>query len=156
MPMHLKYFLFTHCWFRYPLAPEHPYPAQQRSCYVAVSYFLKHAVDFGVDPQRIVLGGDSIGGSIVVAISQQLVLRQDLPQVRAHVLVFPFLQALDYNLPSYQQNQWVPFLLKTDVGHFGKIYVTGNSLGADAVMLNAHVPEKLRIKYQKWISAEHI
>ncbi|XP_026581697.1 arylacetamide deacetylase-like 3 [Pseudonaja textilis] len=23
-------------------------------------------------------------------------------------------------------------------------------------MLNAHVPEKLRIKYQKWISAEHI
>uniref|UniRef100_A0A8C6XTD8 Alpha/beta hydrolase fold-3 domain-containing protein n=1 Tax=Naja naja TaxID=35670 RepID=A0A8C6XTD8_NAJNA len=140
----------------YPLAPEHPYPAQQRSCYMAISYFLKHAGDFGVDPQRIVLGGDSIGGSFMVAASQQLVLRQDLPQVRAHVLVYPFLQAVDFNLPSYQQNQRVPFLVKTDVGHFGKIYVTGNSSGVDALMQNAHIPEKLRIKYQKWISAEHI
>uniref|UniRef100_A0A670ZQ79 Alpha/beta hydrolase fold-3 domain-containing protein n=1 Tax=Pseudonaja textilis TaxID=8673 RepID=A0A670ZQ79_PSETE len=57
---------------RYPLAPEHPYPAQQQSCYVAISYFLKHAGDFGVDPQRIVLGGDSCGGSYVLAASQQL------------------------------------------------------------------------------------
>uniref|UniRef100_A0A8C5RDT6 Alpha/beta hydrolase fold-3 domain-containing protein n=1 Tax=Laticauda laticaudata TaxID=8630 RepID=A0A8C5RDT6_LATLA len=140
----------------YPLAPEHPYPAQQCSCYMAVSHFLKHAMDFGVDPQRIILGGDSTGGSIVAAISQQLVLRQDLPQVRAHVLVYPFLQALDFNLPSYQQNQWVPLLFKTEIIHFGQFYLTGNSSGADAVMFNAHVPEKLRIKYQKWISAEHI
>uniref|UniRef100_A0A8C6XSJ7 Alpha/beta hydrolase fold-3 domain-containing protein n=2 Tax=Naja naja TaxID=35670 RepID=A0A8C6XSJ7_NAJNA len=140
----------------YPLAPEHPYPAQQRSCYSAISYFLKHAAEFGVDPQRIVLGGDSSGGSFVVAASQQLVLRQDLPQVRAHVLIYPYLQALDFNLPSYQQNQWVPLLFKTEIIRFGNIYVTGNSSGADAAMLNGHVPEKLRIKYQKWISAEHI
>ncbi|XP_026577880.1 arylacetamide deacetylase-like 4 [Pseudonaja textilis] len=140
----------------YPLAPEHPYPAQQHSCYVAVLYFLKHAGDFGMDPQRIVLGGDSTGGAIVAAISQQLVLREDLPQVRAHVLAYPFLQALDFNLPSYQQNQWVPPLFKTQIIHFGKFYLTRNTLGADAVMFNAHVPEKLRIKYQKWISAELI
>ncbi|XP_058017140.1 arylacetamide deacetylase-like 4 [Ahaetulla prasina] len=140
----------------YPLAPEHPYPAQQRSCYAAVSYFLEYAQDFGVDPQRIVLGGDSSGGSVVAAISQQLVFRKDLPQVRAHVLIYPYLQVVDFNLPSYQQNQSVPLLLMRDMIRFGKFYLTGKSSDVDGVMANAHVPEHLRAKYQKWISAELI
>ncbi|XP_070812374.1 arylacetamide deacetylase-like 4 [Pituophis catenifer annectens] len=140
----------------YPLAPEHPYPAQRRSCFAAVSYFLKYAKDFGVDPQWIVLGGDSSGGNIVVAISQQLVFRKDLPRVRAHVLLYPFLQGVDFNLPSHQQNQSVPLLLKRDAITFGKFYLTGKTSDSDGVMANAHVPEHLRAKYQKWISAEHI
>lgn len=156
MPMHLKDFLLTHCWFRYPLAPEHSYPAQQHSCYVAVSYFLKHAQDFGVDPQRIALGGDSSGGSIVVAISQQLVTRKVLPRVRAHLLLYPFLQGLDFNLPSYQQNQSVPLLFKSDAVRFVTFYLTGRKVDTDGMMANAHVPEHLRAKYQKWIGAEHI
>ncbi|XP_058017425.1 arylacetamide deacetylase-like 4 [Ahaetulla prasina] len=149
-------FFLTPCCLRYPLAPEHPYPAQQRSCYAAVSYFLEHAQDFGVDPQRIVLGGDSSGGSVVAAISQQLVFRKDLPQVRAHVLIYPYLQGVDFNLPSYQQNQSVPLLLMRDMIRFGKFYLTGKSSDVDGVMANAHVPEHLRAKYQKWISAELI
>ncbi|XP_070812289.1 arylacetamide deacetylase-like 4 [Pituophis catenifer annectens] len=140
----------------YPLAPEHPYPAQRRSCYTAVLYFLKHVKDFGVDPQRIVLGGDSSGGNIVAAISQQLVFGKDLPRVRAHVLLYPFLQGVDFNLPSHQQNQSVPLLLKRDAITFGKFYLTGKTSDSDGVMANAHVPEHLRAKYQKWISAEHI
>ncbi|XP_070615152.1 arylacetamide deacetylase-like 4 [Erythrolamprus reginae] len=141
---------------RYPLAPEHLYPAQQRSCYRAVSYFLKHAEDFGVGPQRIVLGGDSFGGCYVVAISQQLVARKDLPRISAHVLLNPFLQTLDFNLPSYQQNHSVPPVVKREAIRFGLFNLTGRELDIDGVMANAHVPEQLRKKYQKWISAEHI
>ncbi|KAM3835834.1 arylacetamide deacetylase-like 4 [Vipera latastei] len=141
---------------RYPLAPEHPYPAQQLSCYTAVSHFLKNAGRYGVDPLRVVLAGDSIGATIVAAISQQLVMRMDLPPVRGHMLLYPFLQALDFNLPSYRQNHSVPVLFKKRVIHLGMLYLTGRNVNVNEIMGNAHVPQELRAKYQKWVSAELI
>uniref|UniRef100_A0A8C5SYC0 Alpha/beta hydrolase fold-3 domain-containing protein n=1 Tax=Laticauda laticaudata TaxID=8630 RepID=A0A8C5SYC0_LATLA len=141
---------------RYPLAPEHPYPAQQLSCYAAVSHFLKNAGGYGVNPQRIVLGGDSSGAAIVAAISQQLVMRTDLPRARSHVLLYPFLQALDFNLPSYQQNHSVPILFKKRVIRLGMLYLTGRNVNVNEITGNAHVPQELRAKYRKWISAELI
>ncbi|XP_013926929.1 PREDICTED: arylacetamide deacetylase-like 4 [Thamnophis sirtalis] len=140
----------------YPLAPEHPYPAQQLSCYAAVAHFLKNAGGYGVDPQRVVLAGDSSGAAIVAAISQQLVMRSDLPPARGHVLLYPFLQALDFNLPSYQQNHSVPVLFKKRIIHLGMLYLTGRNINVDEIMGNAHVPQELRAKYRKWISAELI
>ncbi|XP_034262094.2 arylacetamide deacetylase-like 4 [Pantherophis guttatus] len=141
---------------RFPLEPEHPYPAQQLRCYAAVSHFLKNAGDYGVDPQRVVLAGDSSGAGIIAAISQQLVMRTDLPRARGHVLLYPFLQALDFNLPSYQRNHSVPILFKKRVIRLGMLYLTGRNVNVDEIMGNAHVPQELRAKYRKWISAELI
>ncbi|KAK9405591.1 zinc finger and SCAN domain-containing protein 12-like [Crotalus adamanteus] len=141
---------------RYPLAPEHPYPAQQLSCYTAVSHFLKNAQDYGVDPKRIVLAGDSSGGTLVASTAQQLLMTKDLPQPRAHILINPYLQCLDVNLPSYQQNQSIPPLVKKEAVRLGTIYLSGTSAGVNEIMANAHVPQELMAKYQKWISAEHI
>ncbi|KAL7978589.1 hypothetical protein Chor_005571 [Crotalus horridus] len=142
--------------YAYPLAPEHPYPAQQVSCYAAVLHFLKNAQDYGVDPERIVLGGDSSGGTIVAAISQQLVSRKDLPRVKAHVLLYPYVQTLDSNLPSYQQNHSVPLLFKRHAISFFMLYLTGSDIGVDGVMANAHLSQEVRAKYQKWVSPDHI
>ncbi|KAL7986476.1 hypothetical protein Chor_011642 [Crotalus horridus] len=140
----------------YPLAPEHPYPAQQLSCYIAVSHFLKNAQDYGVDPKRIVLAGDSSGGTLVASTAQQLLMTKDLPQPRAHVLIYPFLQGLDFNLPSYQQNQSIPLLVKKEAVRLAIVYLSGTDAGVNEIMANAHVPQELMAKYQKWISAEHI
>ncbi|XP_039225187.1 arylacetamide deacetylase-like 4 [Crotalus tigris] len=140
----------------YPLAPEHPYPAQQLSCYTAVSHFLKNAQDYGVDPKRIVLAGDSSGGTLVASTAQQLLMTKDLPQPRAHILIYPFLQSLDLNLPSYQQNQSIPLLVKKEAVRLGTIYLLGTSAWVNEIMANAHVPQELMANYQKWISAEHI
>uniref|UniRef100_A0A8C6VIG6 Alpha/beta hydrolase fold-3 domain-containing protein n=1 Tax=Naja naja TaxID=35670 RepID=A0A8C6VIG6_NAJNA len=140
----------------YPLAPEHPYPAQQLSCYAAVSHFLKNAGGYGVDPQRVVLAGDSSGAAIVAAVSQQLVMRTDLPRARGHVLLYPFLQALDFNLPSHQQNHSFPLLVKKQAASLGLLYLLGTDARVEEVMGNAHVPQELRAKYRKWISAELI
>lgn len=154
--MHLKGCVLTHCCFRYPLAPEHPFPAQQLSCYTAVSHFLKNAQDYGVDPKRIVLAGDSSGGTLVASTAQQLVMKKDVPQPRAQMLLYPFLQSLDFNLPSYQQNHSIPLLLKKDAVRLGTVYLLGTSAGVNEIMANAHIPQEVRAKYQKWISAEHI
>ncbi|KAM3845068.1 arylacetamide deacetylase-like 4 [Vipera latastei] len=142
--------------YRYPLAPEHPFPAQQLSCYTAVSHFLKNAQDYGVDPKRIVLAGDSSGGTLVASTAQQLVMKKDVPQPRAQMLVYPFLQSLDFNLPSYQQNHSIPLLLKKHAVRLGTVYLSGTSAGVNEIMANAHIPQEVRAKYQKWISAEHI
>ncbi|XP_039178068.1 arylacetamide deacetylase-like 3 [Crotalus tigris] len=156
MPVHLKDCILTDCCFRYPLAPEHPYPAQQLSCYTAVSHFLKNAQDYGVDPKRIVLAGDSSGGTLVASTAQQLLMTKDLPQPRAHILIYPFLQGLDLNLPSYQQNQFIPLLVKKEAVRLATVYLSGTDAGVNEIMANAHVPQELMAKYQKWISAEHI
>ncbi|XP_063001318.1 arylacetamide deacetylase-like 3 [Elgaria multicarinata webbii] len=140
--------------FRY--APEHPYPVPVLDCLAATIHLLKNAERYGVDPNRIILGGDSSGGTFAAAVCQELVTRKDLPRVRAQVLLYPFLQAVDFNLPSYQQNHSVPIAFKKRIVQFGLLYFTGRNVNADEIMLSAHVPEELRVKYRKWVSADII
>ncbi|XP_066493816.1 arylacetamide deacetylase-like 3 [Tiliqua scincoides] len=138
------------------LAPEHPHPIQIIDCLTAAIHFLKHAEDYGVDPNRIIIGGDSSGGTYSTVVAQELVTRVDLPRLRAQVLLYPFLQALDFNLPSYQQYHSTPALHKKRVIHLG-LKSLGKKVGdLDGVMKNAHVPEAMKVKYSKWISADLI
>ena len=46
----------------YRLAPEAPYPAALADCAAAFGYIAGKAERFGVDPARLVMGGDSAGG----------------------------------------------------------------------------------------------
>lgn len=49
---------------RYSLAPEHPYPAALGQIVRALSHLTAHAGPLGVDPSRIVIGGDSAGAQL--------------------------------------------------------------------------------------------
>ncbi|XP_077776377.1 arylacetamide deacetylase-like 4 [Podarcis muralis] len=140
----------------YRLAPEHPYPVPVLDCLTAVIYFLKNAKEYGVDPSHIAIAGESSGGTFTAAICQELVTREDLPRVRAQVLIYPFLQGLDFNLPSYQQNHSVPPMFRKRTVKVGLTYLTGKTMNVDGVLKGAHVPPDLREKYQKWISADNI
>ncbi|NLI54597.1 MAG: alpha/beta hydrolase [Clostridiales bacterium] len=48
----------------YMLAPEAKYPTQILQVNEAVSFLLKHAADYGIDPLRVFIGGDSAGGHL--------------------------------------------------------------------------------------------
>lgn len=48
----------------YQLAPEGRYPTQVLQMNEAVSYLIKHAKAYGIDPSRVFLGGDSAGGHL--------------------------------------------------------------------------------------------
>lgn len=50
----------------YPLAPEHPWPAALDFITGAMDYVYSHAADWGIDPGRISIGGDSSGGNLAL------------------------------------------------------------------------------------------
>ncbi|XP_060125950.1 arylacetamide deacetylase-like 4 [Zootoca vivipara] len=138
------------------LAPEHPYPVPVLDCLTATIHFLKNAKEYGVDPNCIAIVGESSGGTFAAAVCQELVTRRDLPRLQAQVLINPFLQTGDFDLPSYQQNQSVPPLFRKRTIKFGVRHLTGKDMNVDTVIKGAHVPPDLREKYRKWISADNI
>ncbi|XP_065431251.1 arylacetamide deacetylase-like 4 [Chrysemys picta bellii] len=140
----------------YRLAPEHPYPTQFLDCLTATVHFMTTAEDYGVDPTRIIICGDSSGGTLAAAVCQTLVSRTDLPKARAQILLYPFLQAVDFNLPSYQQNGSVPLLLKKRTITLGMQYLNQDLSLMKGILEGSHVPEDLKLKFSKWLSPDNI
>ncbi|NWR21937.1 ADCL4 protein, partial [Emberiza fucata] len=138
----------------YRLAPEHKYPAAYEDCLTASQHFLQHLQLYGVDPARVTVCGDSAGGNLAAAVSQTLAGRSDLPRLRAQILIYPGLQALDFNLPSYQQNRGVPLLFRERAAFYMLQYLNGNATKLEEVLEGSHIPPDIKLKYQKWVSPD--
>ncbi|KAF7660400.1 hypothetical protein LDENG_00282420 [Lucifuga dentata] len=139
----------------YRLAPAHHFPLPYEDVYRVVKHFLQKRVmaQYSVDPGHIAVSGDSAGGNLAAAVSQQL---QKEPgqqiQLKAQALLYPVLQALDLNTPSYQQNQDMPILPRTLMVRFWSEYFTSNKALFRAMMANTHnSPESSSLlKFVNW------
>ncbi|KFV54610.1 Arylacetamide deacetylase-like 4, partial [Tyto alba] len=140
----------------YGLSPEHKYPGQTLDCLSATVHFLKTAENYGVDPARVIVCGDSVGGTFTASVCQELVKRGDIPKIRAQVLIYPFLQALNFNLPSHQKNAFTAFLSRERTVHFILKYLNKDCSMKEAILAGAHVPESINLKYRKWINPDLI
>ncbi|XP_076212121.1 arylacetamide deacetylase-like 4 isoform X1 [Aptenodytes patagonicus] len=140
----------------YRLAPEHKYPAAYEDCLNATIHFMKNIEHYGVDPANVIVCGDSAGGNLAAAVSQTLAGRPDLPRLRAQILIYPGLQALDFNLPSYHQNRGVPLLFRERAAFFALQYLNGDALHMQEVLEGSHIPPDMRLKYRKWVSPDNI
>lgn len=56
----------------YRLAPEHPFPAALDDCTASWEWLAAHATELGIDPQRVVIGGESAGGGLAAELAQRL------------------------------------------------------------------------------------
>ncbi|XP_060115599.1 arylacetamide deacetylase-like 4 [Heteronotia binoei] len=140
----------------YSLGPEHLYPLPFQQCLDITVHVLERAEDYGMDPARIIVCGDSFGALLTAATCQALGQRRDLPKLRAQILLCPALQMVTFNLPSYKQNSNVPILLQKQAIKFMLQYFKRNVLLTDLMLEGTHVPKGMKMKYKKWLSAEHI
>jgi acetyl esterase len=72
----------------YRLAPEHRFPAAIDDCAAAFRHMARNAAEFGMDPGRLAVGGDSAGGCMAAVLA--LMSRDGaLPPVRFQMLLYP-------------------------------------------------------------------
>ncbi|KAM9318888.1 arylacetamide deacetylase [Pholidichthys leucotaenia] len=139
----------------YRLAPAHHFPVPYQDVYQVVKHFLQKGVlaQYYVDPGRIAVSGDSAGGNLAAAVTQQLQKEPSQQiQLKAQALLYPVLQALDLNTPSYQQNRDMPILPRTLMVRFWSEYFTSDKALFRAMMANTHNnPESFSLlKFGNW------
>lgn len=92
----------------YRLAPKHPFPAALDDCFAAWQFMLDHAVQWGVEPQRMAVMGQSAGGGLAAAVVQRIA-DTDGVQPAAQVLIYPMLDdrtAANTSLDAVKNRLW--------------------------------------------------
>jgi acetyl esterase len=84
----------------YALSPEARFPQAVHECAAVVRHVAAHAAAWGIDPARIVLGGDSAGGNLALATA--LALRDGGPAPAGLLCAYPVTDA-DFDTPSYHE-----------------------------------------------------
>jgi acetyl esterase len=105
----------------YRLAPEHPFPAAVEDAYAALTAVAKEIAEYGGDPARIAVGGDSAGGNLAAVCAQQA--HADGLELAAQLLVYPAVDLLGENYQSRIDNAEGYFLTYADMMWFAVNYL---------------------------------
>jgi len=72
----------------YSLAPEAPFPKGLNECYAVVKYAQNNPQEFGIEPQKIAVGGHSAGGNFGAAICLKNAQTREL-NIKGLILDYP-------------------------------------------------------------------
>ncbi|XP_077987543.1 arylacetamide deacetylase-like [Glandiceps talaboti] len=136
----------------YRMAPQYPFPIPLEDCVKATVWFLQHAGEYGVNPTRVAVMGDSAGGNLAAAVPQMLTFEEkykllNLPELKFQGLVYPALQAVDFLTPSYQQHYVA--LTAEFMTLFWSMYMNGRVDHMEAMMVNNHTSPQFKKSHQK-------
>ncbi|MGA1812641.1 alpha/beta hydrolase [Frondihabitans sp. 4ASC-45] len=85
----------------YRLAPEYPDPYPVEDCYAGLVWVAAHADELGIDPDRIVIAGQSAGGGLATG-TALLARDRKGPDLLAQILVSPMLDDRDNTVSTIQ------------------------------------------------------
>lgn len=85
----------------YRLAPEHRWPTAAEDVYAAAVWATEHAAEFGADPARLIVAGDSAGGNLAAVVALMARDRGG-PAITAQALLYPVIAA-DFGTESYRR-----------------------------------------------------
>ncbi len=85
----------------YSLAPEHPFPAGFDDAYYVVHHIAKNAKQYGIDPKKIAVAGDSAGGNLAAAVSIKD-RDEKRHQIAMQMLIYPVVQLSGESVNGYQ------------------------------------------------------
>ncbi len=113
----------------YRLAPEAKYPAAAEDCYSATVWASKFIENFGGDPTRLVVCGDSAGGNLAAVVALMARDRGG-PAIAGQVLLYPITDH-NFETKSYKENGSGYFLTTETMKWFWKHYLATPEQGAE-------------------------
>jgi len=108
----------------YRLTPDHPYPAAFNDTYETLCHVAANPDDFGIDPGRIALAGDSAGGSLSAAVCLAARDRGG-PKVAAQALIYT-VSGADQSYQSYIEHADTPTLTAAGMTVINDRYLSGD------------------------------
>jgi acetyl esterase/lipase len=125
----------------YDRSPEARYPVAIEQAYAATCYVVDHSVDLRIDPSRLAVAGDSVGGNMAAALTLMARQRRG-PKFTFQVLFYPVTDA-DFGTASYTRFADGPWLTKRAMQWFWDAYLPdlGVRKQATAAPLNASLEE---------------
>ena len=113
----------------YDRAPEHQYPVAIEQAYAATKYISEHPEEFGIDPTRLAVAGESSGGNMATVVSL-LAKQKSGPRINGQLLFYPATNA-DFETASYKQFADGPWLTRTAMQWFWEQYLPDHSKRKD-------------------------
>lgn len=114
----------------YRRAPEHPFPAALEDVLAVWEAVIERASGWGVDPARLVVGGDSAGGNLSAVLSLELARTRHPVQPRLQVLLCPVTD-LSAKAPSYQEFSQGYFLTEQTMDWYRGHYLSDPAQALD-------------------------
>lgn len=113
----------------YILAPTHRVSQIHQQGFETYQWIRDHSADYGIDPGRIAVGGDSAGGNLTIAVV--LACKQnDYPQPKFQLLIYPSVD-LSMSFPSIEEFAEGYFLTKANMNWFRDHYLESSTQASD-------------------------
>jgi acetyl esterase/lipase len=135
----------------YRLIPEHSKNDGLDDCIRVTKYVIDNAAELGVDSRRVVVAGDSAGGNYAAAVALYLRDQQFSPMPKIQLLIYPNVQGLDVELPSFQQNAGGPALHRPLIDWFQSYLTCGTKRYIPHFRANTYVPSDVRVAMAKGV-----
>jgi acetyl esterase len=113
----------------YDRSPEARYPVAIEQDYAVTEYVAAHAGEFGIDPTRLAIAGDSVGGNMTAVVSLMAKERHG-PAIAAQVLFYPVTDA-SLSQHSYGDFADGPWLTTKAMAWFWDAYLPDQSARKD-------------------------
>jgi len=125
----------------YDRSPEAKYPVAIEQAYAATEYVVEHGKELNVDPSRLAILGDSVGGNMTAAVSLMAKERGG-PKISFQVLFYPVTDA-NFETESYKTFADGPWLTKKAMEWFWDAYLPDASKRKEiaAAPLNASLDQ---------------
>ncbi|MDP9079040.1 MAG: alpha/beta hydrolase [Bacteroidota bacterium] len=120
----------------YTPIPEAIYPVQLNEIYAALKWVYEHGREINIDPTKIAVGGNSVGGNMSAAIS---IMAKDKggPKIAFQVLLYPAVGA-DFETESYNNYANGRFLSKAFMQYGWDIYAPNASTREERYAVPLH------------------
>ena len=112
----------------YRMAPEHVFPAAVDDCVAAFRFAVENAPKWGLDPQKIVVAGDSAGGNLSAVVAQQVRDEDVTPCLQ--LLIYPVVD-MSRKRESMREFATGYFLTADQIDYFCDTYLPSRDLLPD-------------------------